>query len=189
MTDIYILMMIFVIGGIAGWIYEILFYYLNSGCKRIYMRGSNFLPFINIYSFGSLFLIRIVYDFKDKVWLVFLLSVLITGIIEYITGYVLDKKFNIRLWDYNKEILNYGNINGYICLRSVLVFGLAGLFLIYGLVPICEELKSSTFNMISQCLFLIFIIDMAYNSIVCRKFHLPCAKDIYKKKGLKYMEF
>ena len=40
-----------------------------------------------------------------------------------------------RLWDYNNEILNFGNIGGYICLRSVLSFGIASLFLVYVVVP------------------------------------------------------
>ena len=41
-----------VCSGMFGWIYEVLFYYFNSGFKEIFMRGGNFLPFINIYVYG-----------------------------------------------------------------------------------------------------------------------------------------
>ncbi len=44
------------------------------------------------------------------------------GLLEFIVGYLLLHISHIRLWDYNTEILNYGNIGGYICLRSVLFF-------------------------------------------------------------------
>ena len=106
--NIYLLMMIFVLGGIFGWIYEVIFYYLNSHRKKVYMRGSNFLPFINIYSIGSVLLVLINYNFRKEPLIIFLLSVLITGVLELFTGLVLDKVFHIRLWDYNKEILNFG---------------------------------------------------------------------------------
>ena len=47
---IIILSLVIVISGIFGWIYEFIFYYFNSGMKEFYMRGGNFLPWINIYS-------------------------------------------------------------------------------------------------------------------------------------------
>ena len=36
-----------------------------------------------------------------------------------------------------EEILSFGNIGGYICLRSVLFFGISGLFLVYAIIPFC----------------------------------------------------
>ena len=47
----------------------------------------------------------------------------------------------VRLWDYNTEILNFGNIGGFICLRSVLFFGLSSLILMYIILPICIKLS------------------------------------------------
>ena len=45
----------------------------------------------------------------------------------------------LRLWDYNTEIWNFGNIGGFVCLRSVAVFGFAALFLEYMLVPLIKK--------------------------------------------------
>jgi uncharacterized membrane protein len=153
------------------------------------MRGSNFLPFINIYSFGSVFLTLITYSFRSNGWIVFLLSVLITGVLELLTGFVLKKVFNLRLWDYNKEILNFGNIGGYICLRSVLVFGLGGLLLVYVLLPLCISLKGNVFDIVSVVLFSIFAIDLIYNTFLSKAFKSTHARTFYEKKGFKYLDF
>ena len=49
--------------------------------------------------------------------------------------------FHVRLWDYNEEILNWGNINGFVCARSVLFFGIAGVFLQFVVIPVFEKLE------------------------------------------------
>ena len=80
------------------------------------------------------------------------------------TGYVLDKFFNLRLWDYNNEILNFGNINGYICARSVLLFGLASLLLVYVIIPFLKRVVLNTderkISIFSITLWSLLIIDM-----------------------------
>lgn len=158
--NLYILIMI--ISGIVGFIYEEIFYYFDLG--YLTKRGSTFGPWIPIYTFGGLLIASLTYKYKNSKLKVFLLSLLITGILEYSTGFILDKVFKTRLWDYNKEILNFGNINGYICLRSVLLFGFAGLFLIYILIPVLikliERVKSNILNPVCTTLISLFFIDI-----------------------------
>lgn len=118
-----------------------------------------------------------------------------TGILEYISGYVLYGKLHwIRCWDYNQEVLNFGNINGYVCLRSVLVFGLSGLLLVYFIVPLFIKLvknnkKINTIYIVSIIVCSIFLIDEVYNLIFPSLFNLPKATSIYKDLGLKYLYF
>ena len=52
-----ILCLVIVISGIFGWLYEVIFYYFNSGMKEVYMRGGNFFPWINIYAYGAILII------------------------------------------------------------------------------------------------------------------------------------
>ena len=73
--------------------------------------------------------------FYCEPFLVFLLCVIVSGLLEYATGWFLYNICDTRLWDYNTEIWNFGNIGGYVCFRSVFVFGLAGLVLIYAVIP------------------------------------------------------
>ncbi len=133
----FILMMIFVIGGIAGFIYEEIFYLIDLG--YLVKRGITFGPWIPIYGFGSVFIVLTTCKLKKQPIVLFLASMLIAGTIEGLTGLVLHKVFQIRLWDYNVEIWNWLNIGGYVCLRSVLLFGIAGVLLQYLVYPFLEK--------------------------------------------------
>ena len=98
------------------------FYYFNGGMQKFYWRGGNFLPWINIYATGSLMIYFLTYGYRKKPLKVFFISLFSTGILEYISGLGMYMVGNgKRCWDYSKEILNFGNINGFVCLRSVFV--------------------------------------------------------------------
>ena len=136
LTIIAITSLIIVISGVFGFVYEFIFYFFNGGMKEFYYRGGNFLPWINIYAIGSVLIILLTYKDRSKPLKVFFKSTIICGILEFIAGYVLYNYFgHFRCWDYNTEILNFGNIGGFICLRSVLFFGVSSLLLIYGILP------------------------------------------------------
>ena len=182
--------LLIVVSGIIGWLYEFLFYYANSGFKTFYFRGGNFLPWINIYMYGAFLILALTYKFKKKPLLVFLISMISTGILEYLSGYFLYEVLGwTKCWDYNNEILNWGNINGYVCLRSVLVFGLAGLALVYLIVPTLIKLvkKYPKLYIVSIILASIFLFDEIYNLILHRIFNLPDSIELYKKIGFKYL--
>ena len=189
-----ILFLVAVISGIFGFVYEVIFYYFNGGMKDIYMRGSNFLPFINIYATGSIIIYILTRKLKKNPFLIFLISVIATGILEFVSGYVMYEFFDgFRCWDYNTEILNFGNIGGYVCLRSVLFFGISSLLLMYVIVPMCYYLATilnkKTFIIISYSIFALFLIDDLYNLLIARIFDLKRASDIYKSLGFKYVKF
>lgn len=194
MTTIGILLLIIVISGIFGFVYEFIFYYFNGGMKDFYYRGGNFLPWINIYAIGAIFIYLLTYKKRKQPLKVFLISLITCGIIEYIGGfgmYVLGDGF--RCWDYNSEILNFGNIGGFVCLRSVLFFGMSSLLLIYVIVPLCfllaSKLNKNLFITISIVLCSIILFDELYNLIFARILDLPRASDIYKQLGFKYVTF
>lgn len=193
-TVLGVLFLVAVISGIFGFVYEVIFYYFNFGMKDIYMRGSNFLPFINIYATGSIIIYILTKKLKKNPFLIFLISVLATGVLEFVSGYVMYEFFDgFRCWDYNTEILNFGNIGGYVCLRSVLFFGISSLLLMYIIVPMCcylaTILNKKTFIIISYSIFALFLIDDLYNLLIARIFDLKRASDIYKSLGFKYVRF
>ncbi len=185
--------LILVISGIFGWIYEFIFYFFDGGMKEFYWQGGNFLPWINIYATGAFLIILCTYKLKRNPVLVFVISVIATGLLEYISGFVIYNLFDgLRLWDYNTEILNFGNIDGFVCLRSVLFFGISALILMYVIVPCCillsKKINKKTFLIISISLATIFIIDELYNLLFARLFHLPRAYDIYHNYfGIEYL--
>ncbi len=193
-TMLGILCLIIVITGVFGFIYEFIFYYFNSGMKEFFWRGGNFLPWINIYAIGSLTIYYLTYKHRKSAWKVFLISFISSGILEYFSGlgmYIIGKGF--RCWDYNTEILNFGNIGGFVCLRSVLFFGFSGLLLIYIVIPFCfylaQHINKKLFLTISIGLCSIILIDEFYNLLIARILNLPRASTIYKKIGFHYMSF
>ena len=131
-----ILFLLVVFAGFFGWVYEFIFYYFDGGMTDWYMQGGNFLPWINIYAIGAVLIVMCCYKIRRWPWAVFLLSVLVTGILEFVAGWLVYTIGNgTRYWDYNTEIWNFGNIGGFVCLRSVMFFGISALFLMYAIVP------------------------------------------------------
>ena len=177
--------LLIVITGIFGFLYEFIFYYFNGGMQKFYWRGGNFLPWINVYATGSIMIYLLTYRFRKKPLKVFLISFFSIGM--YIIGH------GKRCWDYNNEILNLGNINGFVCLRSVTFFAISGLLLIYVVIPLCfylaQKMNKKIFLAISIILCSIIMIDEFYNLLFARIFHLPRAYDVYKNIGFNYVKF
>ena len=186
--------LIVVISGSFGWLYEYIFYYFNFGMTKFYWQGGNFLPWINIYAIGAVMILILTHKFKKSPIKVFLISVLSTGILEYFTGLAIyELKDGLRLWDYNTEILNFGNIGGFVCLRSVLFFGISALLLVYIIMPslilLSKKINNKALLIISITLFSIVLFDEFYNLIFARILHLPRAKDIYENIGIEFMKY
>ncbi len=173
-----------VCGGIYGMVYETLFYFLNNGalCRR----GSSFGPWIEIYGLGALLIYAMCHKFKKKPLAVFLISGISAGILEYIAGYgmyhLLDGR---RGWNYNTEIWNWGNIDGFVCARSILVFAFSGLLLIYVVMPlliwVSQHMKRNVFIAIMVILGALFAIDVIYNDVIVTIFHSYSSLDFYKQ--------
>lgn len=182
------------ISGIIGWIYEFIFYYFNGGMQKFYMQGGNFLPWINIYAVGSLMIVLLTYRFKNNPLRVFLISVISTGILEYFSGLAIYKLCDgLRLWDYNVEILNFGNIGGFVCLRSVLIFGFGGIGLLYYILPfliyLSKKISKKAFLIVSITLCSICLFDEFYNLVIARAINTPRASTVYKELGFEYVKF
>ena len=192
-TMLGIFCLIIVISGMFGWLYEVVFYYFNSGMTEIYWRGGNFLPWINIYAMGAILIYVLTYKKRKNPLFVFIVSVISTGILEYIGGAFMEHIMHIKCWDYTNEILSFGNINGYVCLRSVLVFGLSALLLMYLIVPLCfylaKKMPKKAFLILSYTICAIFLFDELYNLIFANLLNLPRASEIYKELGFKYLYF
>ncbi len=89
------------------------------------------------------------------------MAILICGILEYATSYVMEKLFHARWWDYSQ---NKYNINGRICLETIIPFGILGVILIYIVNPFIfnnlEKLPTNILNIIAIIMASLFIIDL-----------------------------
>lgn len=189
-TMIGVFCLLIVVSGVFGFIYEYIFYYFDGGMEKFYFQGGNFLPWINIYAIGGVLIYVLTYKQRRNPFKVFLITLISCGLLEFLSGfgiYVLCD--GTRYWDYNTEILNFGNIGGFICLRSVLVFALAGLLLMYVIVPIifyfAKQCNKKKFLVISITLCSAFLLDEFYNLVFAKILNLPNSIDIYKNIGIR----
>ena len=161
------LILIFFAGCLAGWLYEEIFYWITEGVLRD--RGILYGPWLPIYGMGAL-AIYAMKPLKKNPLLLFLLCIGTTGVLEYALGYIGINYFGLRLWDYRGLFLN---LNGIICFRSVMSFGIMGMFFHYVLEPYGEELynKLSLKTVCAICfaLLLMFGADCIFSSF----FHTP----------------
>lgn len=165
---IVLIIQIILISAIFGFIYETIFYRIDLGyfVKRGYTIG----PWLPIYATGGLLIYLSNIKNKNNILKIFINSAVMCGLLEFIVGYLLLHISHIRLWDYNTEILNYGNIGGYICLRSVLFFGISGVFLMNIVLPLITKIinkyQSKKTEYITIFLGGLFCIDFIINYII-----------------------
>ena len=158
-----------VMGAFIGWVYEMIFYRIDLG--YFIKRGHGFGPWLPIYAFGALGLILIVQKKKLHPAALFVISTVGSGMIEYATGWVLYNLMGgIRLWDYNVEIWNWGNIDGFVCARSVLIFGVFGTVFGALIIPrfmeFVKKAKARPLAIFSIVLAVIVGADVIYGYII-----------------------
>lgn len=187
-----LMMLIVVFAGTFGWLYEFIFYYFDAGTGEFYMQGGNFLPWINIYAIGAVLIVASCWRLRKHPWAIFLLSMVLAGIVEFIGGwlvYVIGD--GTRYWDYNVEILNFGNIGGFVCLRSVLVFGVSSVFMMYAVIPfflwLMQKISKRAFLTLAISLFVVVMTDEIYNILAAKCFGWPSAIEYWQAMGWKYL--
>ena len=101
----------------------------------------------------------------------FVMAVFICSILEYFTSYIMEKIFKARWWDYTDRKYN---INGRICLETLIPFGLGGLIIMYLVNPLVTSFLSLIPNtaimVISIVLLIIFVIDILVSFNIIFKF-------------------
>lgn len=187
-----LLMLTAVFAGFFGWVYEFIFYYFDGGTGEFYMQGGNFLPWINIYAIGAVLIVLCCWKLRRYPWAVFLLAMVVAGVVELVGGWLVYTIGNgTRYWDYNTEILSFGNIGGFVCLRSVLFFGVSALFLMYAVVPfflwLMGKMSKRAFMTLAITLFVLVMVDEVYNLLASKFFDWPDAMDFYRRLGWKYL--
>ncbi|NLY43512.1 MAG: putative ABC transporter permease [Clostridiaceae bacterium] len=130
--NFYDLVIYFMFYSFSGWLLEVAYAWYKE--RRFINRGFLLGPLCPVYGFGILLILLISSKFKSNLPLANIVSImLLTTILEYMTGYILETLFNVKAWDYSNE---FCNLKGRICLKFSLAWGLLGYFVIYKLHPI-----------------------------------------------------
>lgn len=115
----------FFIYSFIGWVWECCFVSVRK--HRWVNRGFMYGPMLPIYGFGALAVLVSTIKVRDNIALIFLFGMLGATLLEYVTGAVMERMFNVKYWDYSNQKFN---LNGYICLTSSLGWGLFSVLLV-----------------------------------------------------------
>ena len=110
--NFYEVLWIFIIYAFIGWCAEVSYAAVNRGIfvNRGFLNG----PYCPIYGCGVVIVVTVLMPLKDNLFLLFVGSVVLTSVLEYITGFLLEKVFHNKWWDYSNLPFN---LHGYICLK------------------------------------------------------------------------
>ena len=141
--------LLFFIYGFLGWCVEVAFAACKSG--RFVNRGFLNGPICPIYGFGVMAVAVLLQPVRSNPWLLYLGAFLLTSLLELITGWLLEKIFHAKWWDYSKMPLNIG---GYVCLLFSLIWGFACMAIVRWVHPLFRASVSVLPNL------LVYIFDV-----------------------------
>ena len=101
-----------------GWIFESTYVSLKK--HHFVNRGFLRLPMLPLYGTGAVMMLWVSLPVKNNLFLVYCSGVVAATLLEYVTGYVMERLFKVRYWDYSNQKFN---IHGYICLTSSIAWG------------------------------------------------------------------
>lgn len=165
MLDLRVLFIVFIIFSFIGWICEMITEYISH--HDIINRGFLIGPYCPVYGVGSVLMMLLISSNNDLIS-VFLKAVAICSILEYLTSLIMELMFKTRWWDYTEYKFN---INGRICLETMVLFGIGGVIVVKYVGPyllsILNILSIGTLTFISLALAIIFFSDVivSYNII------------------------
>lgn len=155
-VEIYFLL--FFTYSVLGWIMEVTLKLITE--RKFINRGFLIGPYCPIYGYGVLLITLLLKKYQDDVIATFIFSILICGLLEYFTSYFMEKFFHARWWDYSKKRFN---INGRICLETLIPFGIMGCLIIYITNPIIlsalNKIPELALHIVSIILFICYIAD------------------------------
>ena len=155
----YTYFLLFIIYSVIGWLLEIGFSLFEL--KKIVNRGFLIGPYCPIYGAGCLLLVILLSDYSDNIFALFALAIIICSLLEYITSWLMEKIFKLRWWDYTNMKFN---INGRICLETMVPFGIIGVIVVKYVNPfllnLINKIDPHTLTIIVIILMSLFIIDV-----------------------------
>jgi len=107
-----------------GWCFES--GYATIKQRKLTNRGFLRGPYIPIYAFGAIFVLIITDNFQGSILSVYFSGLIAATVLEYITGYVMEKLFKVKYWDYSDHKFN---LNGYISLSTSIAWGFLSVLL------------------------------------------------------------
>ena len=133
------LILLFFVFAFLGWCIEVTlkFFQFHRFINRGFLTG----PWLPIYGSGAVLItvvIRALPPLEHAVGTTFAVSLILCGFLEYMTSYVLEKRFHARWWDYSQKPMN---LHGRIWIGNLILFGLGGVVIVNLINPLLLHLS------------------------------------------------
>ncbi len=132
--QIYYFILYFFIYGFWGWCTEVA--YATVKQKKFVNRGFLNGPICPVYGVGIGMVVMLLEPMSGTIVSLYVVSTALVTTIEGVTGYLMDRLFHHKWWDYSNQPLNIG---GYVCLLFSLAWGVACVLIVRVIHPfVCQ---------------------------------------------------
>lgn len=156
-------LMFFYVYCFFGWIFESTYVSIKSA--GFINRGFLRLPLLPLYGSGAILMLFLTIPVQNHLFLVFLFGMAGATVLEYVTGYVMERLFKMKYWDYSGKPFN---LNGYICLTSSLAWGFLTIMLTEFIHRPVEwlifQISPALCTVLSLALFGLFLADAIHST-------------------------
>ena len=135
MQQLYFFLLFFFFYAFIGWCAEVAFAAWKS--RRFVNRGFLNGPVCPIYGLGVSLAVQLLSPYQSSIPLLFVVSVILCTALEWFTGFLLEKLFHSKWWDYSHLPLN---LNGYVCLPFSLLWGVACVLIVKIIHPLVYQM-------------------------------------------------
>ena len=125
----------FFLFSFLGWCSEVVFAAVRE--RRFVNRGFLNGPLCPIYGLGVVAIDFFLRPFGSSLPVQLVGAMLLGSVLEYAAGFLLEKLFHQKWWDYSDTP---HNLHGYICLKFSVVWGLAGALIVRYVMPLAHRL-------------------------------------------------
>lgn len=135
MTELYFIALYFFVYGFLGWCTEVAFAAWKE--HRFVNRGFLNGPICPVYGIGVTLVVHFLSPYRSNLIILYITSTILATALEWLTGFILERVFHNKWWDYSNMPLN---LNGYVCLLFSLIWGVACVLIVDFIHPVIHKL-------------------------------------------------
>lgn len=134
LTELYYFALSFFVYGFLGWCTEVAYAAAKQGkfVNRGFLNG----PICPVYGIGVGVVIQFLMPVENNLVLLYISSTILVTVIEGLTGFLLEKIFHNKWWDYSEQPLNIG---GYVCVLFSLIWGVFCVLIVKVIHPLIDK--------------------------------------------------
>lgn len=154
----------FYVYSFLGWIFECC--YVSIKKKEWVNRGFLKGPMLPIYGSGAVMMLFVSKPYEDDLFMTFILGMIGATLLELVTGWLIEKIFKVRYWDYSHQRFHF---KGYICLSSSIAWGFFTIIMNKVIHPfilsILPTVPDNIYQLLLGLVSVYFVIDVTSSTI------------------------